>query len=93
MEKIEFSGHVFEGHSIATEHSLILIIKARRGLLGCGYIAPETADKVDDALAVVTGVKSFDDMLAAPVKRFSSAAAKLGVTDGMTGREALLKMI
>jgi len=93
METIEISGHVFEGHSITTEHACILMITAPRGLLGCGYIAPETAEKVGDAVVIVTGVKSFDDMLAAPVKIISSAAAKLGITDGMTGREALLKMV
>ena len=50
----------------------------------------ETAEKLGAAFALVTGVASFDDMLAKDVKAVSSAAAARGVAVGMTGREALL---
>ena len=60
--------------------------------MGCGYLSTETADKLGHALAIVTGVASYDDMLAAKVVKVSSAAAALGVTVGMSGKEALLKM-
>jgi len=93
MEKILLEGHVLEGCSVATEHTRILIIKAAHGFLGCGYFALETAEKVGDAAAIVTGVGSFDEMLSAPVKRRSSAAARRGVAEGMTGKEALLKLV
>ena len=91
--EIQLDGHAIEGHLIATGNTKILLLKAPRGFLGCGYFAVETADKVGDAVAIVTGVGSFDDMLAAPVKKCSAAAAKLGVTCGMTGREALKKLL
>ena len=42
--------------------------------------------------AVVGGVASYDDMLAAKVVRVSKAAAAKGVKPGMSGKEALLKM-
>ena len=41
----------------------------------------------------MTGVKSYDDMLNATVRGVSSAASALGVEPGMTGRDALLKMM
>ena len=91
-ETIHLDGTPFEGHAIPTENTFILAIRAKNGLLGCGYISLETAERVGDAVAIVSGVKDFDDMLVAQVKRVSSAAAKLGVEPGMTGRDALLKM-
>lgn len=92
MTELTIDGKKFEAHSIATPNTLVLIINARCGFLGCGYFSTATADKVGDAVAVVTGVKSFDDMLAAPVKVCSAAAAARGIAPGMTGREALLKL-
>ena len=89
MAKIVLNGREFEGFSVATEHTGVLLVKAEHGLLGCGYFSTATADKVGDALAVVTGVSSFDDMLSAQVKAVSAAAAERGVKPGMTGREAL----
>ena len=93
MTKIELAGRTLEGYLIATANTKVLLIKAPRGFLGCGYFAVETADKVGDAAAIVTGVGGFDDMLAAPVKKCSAAAAELGVVCGMTGREALKKLL
>ena len=93
METVEIGGHCFEGYSIPTANSVILIIKAPRGFLGCGYFSLETAEKLGDAAVIVKGVKNFDDMLAAQVKGQSPAAAAVGITAGMTGREALLKLI
>ena len=93
MEKILLAGHTLEGYAVPTENTAILLIKAEHGFLGCGYFAVETAEKVGDAAVIVSGVKDFDGMLAAPVKRFSSAAARRGVVEGMSGRDALLKLL
>ena len=57
-----------------------------------GRIAHATADKTGDALAIVSGVKNYDDMLKAEVKAVSAAAAALGVAAGMSGKEALVKL-
>jgi uncharacterized protein YunC (DUF1805 family) len=91
-DTIILDGNQFEGYAIPSGNTFILVIKAKNGFLGCGYISLETAEKVGDAVAIVSGVKSFDDMLNAQVKSVSSAAAKLGVVPGMSGRDALLKM-
>ena len=93
MTELQLDGHAFEGFSIPASNSTILIIKARHGILGCGYLSLETAERVGDAMAIVSGVKSFDDMLDARIKAFSVAAAARGVVSGMSGREALLKLV
>ena len=91
-ETIILDGNRFDGYAIPSGNTFILVIKAKNGLLGCGYISLETAERVGDAVAIVSGVKNCDDMLNAQVKSVSSAAAKLGVEPGMSGRDALLKM-
>ena len=93
MEQINLEGHLLEGYAIPTENTSILLIKAEHGFLGCGYFSLATAEKVGDAAVIVSGVSDLDAMLAAKVKAFSPAAAALGVTEGMTGREALLKLV
>jgi uncharacterized protein YunC (DUF1805 family) len=70
----------------------LLLIQGSKGMLGCGYLSVEAAERLGDALAIVTGVKSYEDMLKAEVKKVSSAAALLGVKEGMSGKEALLIM-
>lgn len=92
MEEIIIDGQSFAGWLIPTGNANLLIIRGGRGMLACGYLKIETAEKLGDALAVVTGVKTFDDMLRAKVAQVSSAAARLGVEVGMSGRDALKKL-
>jgi len=93
MEEINLEGNILEGYAIQTENTSILLIEAPHGFLGCGYFSLATAEKVGDAAVIVSGVKDFEEMLAAKVKAVSPAAAARGVTAEMTGREALLKLI
>ena len=92
MDTIQLDGNTFDAITFATQNTKILVIRAAHGLLGCGYISVETAAKVGDALAVVSGVSSYEDMLNAAVKAISPAAEALDIRPGMTGRDALLKM-
>ena len=89
MDKVIFNSYLFEGYTINLGNGKLLVIKAKHGALVCGYINMETAEKLGDAVAMVTGVNSYDDMLNAKVKKVSSAATKLGVCDGMIGSDAL----
>ncbi|MDD2403978.1 MAG: DUF1805 domain-containing protein [Victivallaceae bacterium] len=92
MEKLNIDGIEFTGYSIPTASANILLINAARGFLGCGYFSVETADRLGEIVAIVSGVKNYDDMLNATVKKVSAAAAEAGITPGITGREALKMM-
>ena len=92
IETLNIEGVVCTGAAIPTPNVTLLVINAPNGLLGCGYLSVATANKLNDALAVVRGVANFDDMLAAAVCEVSDAAAKLGVTVGMSGLDALKLM-
>jgi len=93
MDTVQLDGNTLDAVTFATQNTKILVIRAAHGLLGCGYISVDTAAKVGDALAVVSGVSNYDDMLQAVVKTVSPAAEALGVNPGMNGREALMKML
>ncbi|MBW1997379.1 MAG: DUF1805 domain-containing protein [Deltaproteobacteria bacterium] len=67
----------------------LLIIKGERGFLGCGYINVDACNRTGEACAVVTGVKTHEDMLDADIKAVSVEAERLGVRVGMKGRDAL----
>ena len=67
----------------------LLVIKGSKGFLGCGYINIETCNKTGEACAIVTGVKTHDEMLNVEVKAVSIEAEKLGARVGMKGEEAL----
>ena len=93
METLTIDGHPFRADEIPVMGSTKLrLIQGSRGMLGCGYVSLAAAEKFGHALAIVKGVASFDDMLAAAVQDVSSAAAALGVKAGMTGRDALALM-
>ena len=93
MDSIQLDGNQLDAVTFATQNTKILVIRAAHGLLGCGYVSVDTAAKVGDALAVVSGIANYEDMLHASVKAVSPAAEALGVRPGMTGRDALLKML
>lgn len=92
MENITVNGKNFEAYLIPFSGCNILFISGKTGALGCGYFSMDAANKFGHALAVVTGVNSYQDMLSAKVKACSDKAAEMGVTIGMSGAEALLKM-
>ncbi|WP_291322247.1 DUF1805 domain-containing protein [Desulfonatronospira sp.] len=75
-----------------TPKTRLLAVRGEKGILGCGYFNMAVAEKIDEALAIVRGVQSVEDMLEAEVKKVSPAAQVLGVHAGMTGREAMQLM-
>lgn len=92
MDRVEIDGMEFSGSTIELLQGKLLVIQGRNGMLGCGYFNLAVADKLGSAMATVSGVSCYDDMLNAVVNGVSKRAAECGVEIGMTGREALLIM-
>ena len=90
--KINIEGRDYKACHIQVQNSNILIIAAQNGFIACGYINIDIANKKNNACAIITGVKNLDELLSEKVKMVSNAAGKIGIKEGMTGKEALLLM-
>lgn len=91
MDKVKIGTMEFRADCVPVCGAKLLVIQGQHGMLGCGYFNLATADKLGHALAIVSGVSCYDDMLKAEVKGVSAAAEELGVTVGMSGADALKK--
>ncbi len=90
--KICIDGAEFYAIKVELSKAPLLLIKGKNGFLACGYINMETANKLGETAAIVTGVKTFDDMLEAKIKLFSDEAKKLGLDCNATGADFLKKL-
>ena len=70
----------------------LLLLIAEKGFVMCGFLNVEAAERLGVAAAMVSGVKTFDDVLEAYVKAVTSKAKSVGVEVGMKGAEALKRM-
>jgi len=81
-----------EGVHVATGKSNILLLRGRKGMVGCGYFDIATANRLGEVFVIVRGVKNYDDMLNASAAQVSEAAAVLGIQEGMKGREVMARL-
>jgi len=91
-KNIKIDGKNAVGVKVDLEGAPLLLIIAPKGYVMCGYLNLETAEKFGQVAAIVTGVKSFDDVLSVKVAKLTMKAKELGIKKGMTGRDALKRM-
>ncbi|NQY75284.1 MAG: DUF1805 domain-containing protein [Candidatus Margulisbacteria bacterium] len=92
MYELKIGDKKYLSISIPTEKTNILIIQGSKGFLSCGYLSIDAANKWNESIAIVTGVKNFDEMLNAKIVKVSSKAIELGIKIGDFGKAALLKL-
>ena len=92
IEQVNLENGCALGLKLDMERAPLLVIRAKKGFVMCGYLNMDVANKLGDVAVRVTGVKSFEDVLNAKAVDVSEAAKMLGITAGMTGKEALNKM-
>jgi len=71
----------------------LLMLVGKVGFIMCGFLNMDTAEKLSTVAAMVSGVKTFDDILRAEVKAATSKARDLGIHEGMKGEEAIKLML
>ena len=91
-KNIKINGKNAVGVKVDLEGAPLLLIIAPKGYVMCGYLNLETAEKFGQVAAIVTGVKSFDDVLSAKVVKLTMKAKELEIKEGMVGRDALKRM-
>ena len=93
VEQIELGKGSALGLKLDMEHAPLLVIRAKKGFVMCGYLNMDVANKLGDAAVRVTGVKSFEDVLNAKAVDVSETAKQLGISVGMPAKEALMRML
>ena len=88
-ETLTFEGRTYIGLSFPLGNVPLLIVKAKKGYVACGYISKEAAEKFGDVAAFVSGVKKFDDFFKAKIRSFTTWADDLGIREGMSVKKAL----
>jgi uncharacterized protein YunC (DUF1805 family) len=80
------------GYQIDLDNAPLIIIKARRGYVMCGYLNMDAANKFGDIAGKVTGVNNFNDVLNSNIVEVSEKAKKKGLIPGMKARDFLNKL-
>jgi uncharacterized protein YunC (DUF1805 family) len=96
LKPIEVAGRTVLGIEVALPKTRLLAIATEKGYIMCGALDVALLnEKLSDRGIIAgraVGVRSLDDLLAAPLESVTHAAREMGIYPGMTGREALLKM-
>lgn len=96
IKPIHINGNTVVGVRIkdpdSPEKPAIIVLIARRGLIVCGNFDIGALDKRGVKAARVMGLTEPEDALEAKIESCTSRARALGVAEGMTGREALIRL-
>jgi uncharacterized protein YunC (DUF1805 family) len=97
LEPIEINGHTFLSVSVKLPKTNLLAVTNDKGYIMCGALDVALLnEKLRDRKVIAAravGVKTIEELLNAPLESITFEAEELGITEGMIGREALLKMI
>lgn len=97
IKPMDVEGHVILGIEVALPKTNLLILSTDKGYIMCGALDVDLLnEKLADREVVAgraVGVRTLEDLLIAPLQMVTIKAEKLGVHPGMSGREALLKMM
>lgn len=97
LEPINIEGYTFLSISVELPKTNLLVVTNDKGYIMCGALDVALLnEKLKDRKVVAgraVGVKTITELLDAPLESITYEAEELGITQGMIGREALLKMI
>ncbi|MCM3585060.1 DUF1805 domain-containing protein [Mesobacillus maritimus] len=97
MTPIEISGHTFLSISVRLPKTNLLVVTSDKGYIMCGALDVALLnEKLKDRKVIAgraVGVKTIDQLLEAPLESVTIEAENLGISAGMSGKEALLKMV
>lgn len=89
MDEISFEGKKYVALKQDIGNLPLIVIKAKKGYIACSYIDRETAEKVGDIAAFVSGIKCLDDLKKAKIRQTTTWAEDLGIREGMSVKKAL----
>ncbi|MBD3271579.1 MAG: DUF1805 domain-containing protein [Elusimicrobia bacterium] len=93
QKQISINNQTMTGLEIDLPAAPLVLVRAPKGFVMCGYLDRAVSEKFGQAAAIVKGIKSVEELLDGRVIDVTRAAGSLGIKPGMTGREALEKLI
>jgi uncharacterized protein YunC (DUF1805 family) len=97
LQPMQVEGHSVIGVEVDLPKTHLLIITTERGYIMCGAL---DVGLLNEKLAQrgilagrAVGVRTLEDLLEAPLEMVTTQAEQQGIHAGMSGREALLKMV
>ncbi|KYD30209.1 DUF1805 domain-containing protein [Geobacillus sp. FSL W8-0032] len=96
IKPIIIDGHPFMAVSVQLPKTNLLAVASDKGYIMCGALDVALLnEKLRDRGIIAgraVGVRTIEQLLAAPLESVTIAARELGIEPGMKGKEALLKM-
>ena len=94
---VEHCGVHAEALEVSWQGGQFVLLVAPKGLVACGVVDPVVMNRFGAAIAIARGTPdapllTADDLLNAKIVEVTSAAGELGMTVGMSGREALTRL-
>ncbi len=97
IKPIVIKNNTFISISVYLPKTTLLIVTSEKGYIMCGALDVALLnEKLKDRKVIAAravGVKTIDELLDSPLESVTTEAKNIGITTGMTGREALLRMI
>lgn len=97
LEPINIEGHTFLSISVELPKTNLLVVSNDNGYIMCGALDVALLnEKLKDRKVLAgraVGVKTIEQLLNAPLESITFEAEERGITKGMIGKDALLKMI
>jgi len=96
IKPVEINGKTVIGLKIGNpdfpEKPAIIMLIAKKGLIVCRNFDIDALNERNVTAARVKGLTKIEDALEAKIESCTSRARASGVAEGMTGKEALLKL-
>ncbi|MFD0692538.1 YunC family protein [Paenibacillus sp. GCM10027628] len=97
VEPILLEGHTAIAIEVKLPKTTLLVVTTDKGYIMCGALdvalLNERLRDRNIIAARATGVRTIQELLDAPLESVTYTAEDLGIVAGMTGREAILKMM
>ena len=97
MSPIMIEGHCYTAVSVQLPKTTLLTVSNDKGYIMCGALDVGLLNiKLGDRGIIAgraIGVKTIEQLLNAPLESVTIAAERLGIHEGMIGKDALLQMV
>ncbi|MGA9175035.1 MAG: DUF1805 domain-containing protein [Thermoactinomyces sp.] len=97
LKPIDIDGRQVLGIEVTLPKTTLLVITTDKGYIMCGALdialLNERLSDRNIIAARAVGVRTLEQLLDAPLESVTHTAESMGIASGMTGKEALIKMM